>query len=366
VTGPSRVERARALLAQLDVDALLVSRTANKRWLANFILQPAEEPTSGFSGTLLLTADRQIVLADPRYVEQATADCAGWELVQTANPLEAELPPLLGDMGVARLGAEAEALSHAHWQALADAAPGVILVPSDGPMQRLRLGKDAGEIAALERACALTDACFAHLVDTVRPGMTERDVAWELEGWFRSNGADGIAFDPLVLVGARAAMPHGRTADVAVHVGEPLLIDFGCAVDGYRSDMTRTVFIGSASDRARELYAHVLAAQEAAFAAARVGGVIGSDVHRAALAVLEAAGLGEAFTHGLGHGIGLETHEDPRLKTWHEPLEAGMVFTLEPGVYLPGEIGIRIEDDIHLTDDGPRCLTAAPRDLIVI
>jgi Xaa-Pro aminopeptidase len=366
VTGPSRVERARALLAQLDVDALLVSRTANKRWLANFILQPTEEPTSGYSGTLLVTADRQIVLADPRYVEQATADCAGWELAQTADPLEAELPPLLGDLGVARLGAEAEALSHAHWQALADAAPGVILVPSDGPMQRLRLRKDAGEIAALERACALTDACFAHLVDTVRPGMTERDVAWELEGWFRSNGADGIAFDPLVLVGARAAMPHGRTADVAVHVGEPLLIDFGCAVDGYRSDMTRTVFIGSASDRARELYAHVLAAQEAAFAAARVGGVIGSDVHRAALAVLEAAGLGEAFTHGLGHGIGLETHEDPRLKTWHEPLEAGMVFTLEPGVYLPGEIGIRIEDDIHLSDDGPRRLTAAPRDLIVI
>jgi len=238
-------------------------------------------------------------------------------------------------------------------------------VPSDGPMQRLRLRKDADEVAALERACALTDACFAHLLDTVRPGMTERQVAWELEGWFRSNGADGIAFDPLVLVGARAAMPHGRTADVAVREGEPLLIDFGCAVDGYRTDMTRTVFIGSASDRARELYAHVLAAQEAAFAAARVG-VIGSSVHQAALASLEAAGLGEAFTHGLGHGIGLETHEDPRLKTWEQPLEAGMVFTLEPGVYLPGEIGIRIEDDIHLTDDGPRRLTTAPRDLIVI
>jgi Xaa-Pro aminopeptidase len=365
VTGPSRVDRARALLAELDVDALLVSRTANKRWLANFILQPAEEPTSGYSGTLLLTADRQIVLADPRYVEQATADCAGWELVQTADPLEAELPPLLADLGVARLGAEAEALSHAHWQALADAAPDVTLVPADGPMQRLRLLKDSREIVALERACALTDACFAHLLDTVRPGMTERQVAWELEGWFRSNGADGIAFDPLVLAGARAAMPHGRTSDVEVREGEPLLIDFGCAVDGYRSDMTRTVFIGSASDRARELYAHVLAAQEAAFAAARAG-VIGSSVHQAALAVLEAAALGEAFTHGLGHGIGLETHEDPRLKTWHQPLEVGMVFTLEPGVYLPGEIGIRIEDDIHLTDDGPRRLTGAPRDLIVI
>ncbi|HEX6127851.1 MAG TPA: M24 family metallopeptidase, partial [Candidatus Limnocylindria bacterium] len=199
----------------------------------------------------------------------------------------------------------------------------------------------------------------------VRPGMTERDVAWELTGWFRANGAEALAFEPLALVGPRAAMPHGKASDTAVTAEQPLLIDFGCQVDGYRSDMTRTVFFGEPDDERRRRYEAVLDAQQRAFEAAAVG-VIGSEVHAAARSSLEGAGLGEAFTHGLGHGIGLETHEAPMLLTWQRPLEAGMVFTLEPGVYLPGEIGIRIEDDVVLEADGPRRLTHSPRELLVL
>jgi Xaa-Pro aminopeptidase len=160
-------------------------------------------------------------------------------------------------------------------------------------------------------------------------------------------------------------MPHGHPSDAALGLGDALLIDFGCQVDGYRSDMTRTIFAGEPSDEARRLHELVWSAQEAACAAVAVG-ITGTAVDAAARAVIAGAGLGDAFSHGLGHGIGLETHEEPRLLTWDRPLEAGMVFTLEPGVYLPGQIGIRIEDDVLLTPDGPQRLTRSSRDVIVI
>jgi Xaa-Pro aminopeptidase len=160
-------------------------------------------------------------------------------------------------------------------------------------------------------------------------------------------------------------MPHGHPSEAVVTAGQPLLIDFGCQVDGYRSDMTRTVFFGEPSPESRSRYEAVRQAQQRAFEAAAPG-VIGAELDRIAREHLASAGLGEAFAHGLGHGIGLETHEAPMLKDWDRPLEAGMVFTLEPGVYFPGEIGIRIEDDVHLTDAGPRRLTNAPRELLVL
>jgi Xaa-Pro aminopeptidase len=195
--------------------------------------------------------------------------------------------------------------------------------------------------------------------------MTEREVAWQIEGWFRANGAEALAFEPLVLVGARAAMPHGHPTDARVARDEPLLMDFGCQVDGYRSDMTRTIFLAEPDAETRRRYEAVRQAQQLALEAAAPG-VIGSDLHRTALEHLASVGLGEALVHGVGHGIGLETHEAPLLKDWAQPLEAGMVFTLEPGVYLPGEIGIRIEDDIHLAAAGAVRLTTSPRELTVL
>jgi Xaa-Pro aminopeptidase len=363
VRAGTRLDRARAILGALQLDGLLVSRPAAKRWLSGFTLQAGEELTSGYSGTLLLTDAAQLVLVDGRYVEQAGGECPGWEVRRTSAPIEKELPTLAAELGVARLAAEAKVLSHADWAGIE--AAGLELVPIDEPLAALRLVKDADEVAAIERACVLTDACFAHLLETVRPGMTERDVAWELKGWFRANGAEGLAFEPLVLVGARAAMPHGHPSDAAVATDEALLIDFGCQVDGYRSDMTRTIFFSEPDDETRRRFEAVRQAQQLAFGAAAPG-VIGSELDRIAREHLASVGLGEAFAHGLGHGIGLETHEAPMLKDWHRPLEAGMVFTLEPGVYLPGEIGIRIEDVVHLTDAGSRRLTAAPCEIVVV
>jgi Xaa-Pro aminopeptidase len=311
----------------------------------------------------LVTRDAQLVLADARYTEQAQLECPGWEVRRTRGRIGEDLPRIAAELGVESLGAEGRVLSHADWTSLAEA--GLRMTPVDEALEALRLIKEPDEVAAIERACALTDRCFSHLLETVQPGMTEREVAWELAGWFRANGAESLAFDPLVLVGPRAAMPHGKASDAAVTHGQPLLIDFGCQVDGYRSDMTRTIFFGEPDAEARRRYQAVRDAQQGAFEAAAVG-VIGSEVHAAARRSLEAAGLGEAFTHGLGHGIGLETHAAPMLLTWQRPLEAGMVFTLEPGVYLPGEIGIRIEDDVVLEAGGPRRLTHSPRELLVL
>ena len=360
----TRLEQARALLDELGLDALLVSRNANKRHLSGFVIARGDEATSGFSGTLLITRDRTLLLSDPRYLEQAGSEAPDWEVRRTRDRFAAEIGRLLAELAIDRCGVEALVLSHADWTSLADASSAE-LVAIDAPLNALRLHKDPTEIDTLERAAALTDACFAHLCDWLRPGVTERQVAWEMEGWFRDHGAETMAFDPIVLTGSRAAMPHGRPSNAAATPGQPLLIDFGCQVDGYRTDVTRTVFIGEPSARARELYAVVLAAQQAAYDALRPG-VSGTAVDAAAREVIAAAGYGEAFTHGLGHGIGLETHEAPMLLTYDQPLAPGMVFTLEPGIYLPGEIGIRIEDDVVLAEAGARPLTQAPREVIVI
>jgi len=364
-TVADRTTRLRADLTTAGLDAMLVTGTAGKRYLAGFVLHRGEEWTSGFSGALVVTRDRQILLADARYTEQAEAQAPEWDVRRTRKGIGIELAAIFKAESIRRCGAEAAVLSYADWVGIQHASPATELVPFDEPLRVMRIVKDPAEQAAIARACALTDACFDHLLVTVRPPMTEREISWEIEAWFRSHGAEALAFEPGVLVGARASMPHGHPSDAALHLGEALLLDFGCQVDGYRSDMTRTIFAGEPSDEARHMYEVVRSAQEAAYAALAMG-TTGTAVDAAARAVIADAGLGEAFSHGLGHGIGLETHEEPRLLTWDRPLEAGMVFTLEPGVYIPGRIGIRIEDDVLLTPDGPQRLTRSSRDIIVI
>jgi Xaa-Pro aminopeptidase len=358
-----RLARSRAILEASASDGLLVSSPATKRWLSGFVLEQGEEHHSGFSGTLLVTPAAAVVMVDARYVEVAAEQCPDWEVRLTNGRIGAEVAGLAAELGVTQLAAEAEAMPHADWRAIEDAGPH--LVPADDEFRGLRLVKDLDEVAAIGRAGALTDACFEHLVEWLRPGRTEREVAWEIESWFRTNGAEALAFQPLVLAGARGSMPHGHAGDARAEAGQPLLIDFGCQVDGYRSDMTRTVSFGEPSARFRERYDAVRAAQQAAFEAARPG-LPGADLDRVARTFLADLQLGEAFSHGLGHGIGLDTHEAPMLLDWHAPLAAGMVFTLEPGVYFAGEMGIRIEDDVHLTEAGAVRLTDAPRDLLVL
>jgi Xaa-Pro aminopeptidase len=360
-----RLAALRTIIGALELGAILISRSANKRYFAGFKLGFGEEATSGYSGSLLVTRDAQLILADSRYAEQAAIEAPGFELVRTTGPLEAELPALLERLAIESLGMEAQVVPHATWAALAAAAPGTELHQVDDELVPLRIAKSAEEVDAIEAACSLTDACFSHLVDVIHPAMTERQVAWELESFFRDNGAEGLAFEPIVLAGARAAMPHGRPSDALVEAGNVLLIDFGCAVDGYRSDMTRTVFVGEVPDDIRRYHDAVREAQARAFEALAPG-VDGREVDAVARRRIVAEGV-EPYGHGLGHGIGLETHEPPRLRrTESYTLEPGMVFSVEPGIYLPGVTGIRIEDIVVLDASGPRLLTNSPREALVI
>jgi len=365
VVADAPLAAVRRLLDERGLDAILISRSAHKRWLSGFRLGDAEGPTSGWSGTLFVTRDATLILADSRYTEQAAHEAPEWTLVPTTGPMHAELPDLLLRHEVAALGMEAAVVSHADWFRLAEAAPGVELHALDEELVPLRLRKTAVEIDAISRACALTDACFDHLLGWIHPGMTEREVAWELETFFRSRGAEGLAFDTIVLAGPRAAMPHGRPSDAPVAPGNVLLIDFGCIVDGYRSDMTRTLFVGDVADDIHRYHDAVREAQALAIQALRVG-INGQELDALAKGRIEAEGV-EPYGHGLGHGIGLETHEAPRIRV-SEPciLEAGMVFSVEPGIYLPGVTGIRIEDIVALEEGGLRFLTRSPREPIRI
>ena len=360
-----RLAALRALLDELALDGILLSRSANTRYYSGFRLGDAEGPTSGWSGTLLVTREARLILADSRYTEQARQEAPDWPLVATAGPMRVDLPPVLLEHGVGTLGMEAAAVSHADWAALAEAAPGIELHAIDDELTPLRIRKTPAEVEAIGRACALTDACFDHLVTWIRPGMTEREVAWELEGFFRANGAEGLAFDTIVLAGPRAAMPHGRPSDARAEPGNVLLIDFGCIVDGYRSDMTRTLFVGAVPDEIRRYHQAVREAQAAALDALRPG-VDGQDVDALARRRIEADGV-EPYGHGLGHGIGLDTHEAPALRrSVASTLEPGMVFSVEPGIYRPGVTGIRIEDIVVLEEAGPRLLTTSPREPILV
>lgn len=360
-----RLSRLRALLDERALDAVLLSRSANKRYYSGFRLGDAEGPTSGWAGTLLVTRDATLIFADSRYTEQAAIEAPDWQLIPTTGPMHVDLPPLLLEHEIAALGMEAAVVSHADWASLAEAAPGVELHAIDEELVPLRILKAPEEVDAIGRACALGDACFAHLVDWIRPGMTEREVAWELESFFRANGAEGLAFDTIALAGPRAAMPHGRPSDAIVEPGNVLLLDFGCIVDGYRSDMTRTLFVGDVPDQIRHYHDAVREAQQAAIDALRPG-VDGYDIDAIARQRIVDEGV-EPYGHGLGHGIGLETHEPPSLRrTAHASLEPGMVFSVEPGIYLPGVTGIRIEDIVVLDESGPRRLTSAPREPIRI
>lgn len=362
----ARLAAVRGRLVDESLDAVVVSRAANSRYLSGFKLGPNEEQYAGYSGTLLVTATRLVLLTDFRYLEQAEAEALGWDVVRTTGPIEEELPRLLAEEHARRVAAEADVLTHATWTAIAEAAADVELTPAAGIVDDLREVKGADEVSAIERACRLGDAGFDFLLSAVRPGMTEAELAWELERWFRENGAEALAFDSLILAGPKAAMPHGRPGDVPIEPGNVLLMDFGCQVDGYRSDMTRTVFIGQPRDDHRRIHELVLEAQQRALDGIRPG-MTGREADALARDFLAENGHGDDFGHSLGHGIGLLTHELPRLSTRSDSvLREGMVFSVEPGVYLPGITGVRIEDIVALESDGVRRLTQAPREPIVI
>lgn len=381
---PDRLARFRARLADASVDAWFGVRRESSRYLTGFRLGEGEEKVAGVSGQILVSADEVVLLADSRYRVQAREEAPESRLEEVYGDLPQRWPDLLaslrplrgGERGrILRVGAEAGAIPHAVWDRLADAAPEVELVPLDGILEGLRAVKEPAEVERIAAACAVADGALERLLPAIRPGVTEAELALALEWEMRTHGAEALAFDVACLAGPRAALPHGSPGARPVRAGEVLLFDFGAQVAGYRSDMTRTLFIGEPSARDRALHRLVADAQEAAFAALAAAAAAGRtptnrEIDAAARDVIAAAGHGERFGHGLGHGIGLATHETPSLgrRAAEAPLPVPSVFSVEPGVYLDGETGVRIEDLVLFDPPARRLerLTAFPREWTVV
>ncbi len=372
---PGRLERLRARMAAEGVEAYFGVKPEHMRWLTGFTLADGEEKVAGHSGQLLVGPGDVVLVTDSRYTIQARREAPDVVVDEIGYDLAASWPRLLERAGARRVAVEAAAVSHALWERLAAAAPDVELVAADGWIEEMRAVKSPDEIERIAAACAVADRALAALLPEIRPGVTEHDLALRLEWLMRTGGAEALAFDVACLAGPEAALPHGSPGDRPVRSGEVLLFDFGAQVEGYRSDMTRTLFVGEPAARDLAVYDLVRRAQQAPIDELRVriaAGAVpdGRSLDALARGVIDAAGSWPAYAHGLGHGIGLATHEEPRLSRSapETPLPSPTVFSVEPGIYLEGETGVRIEDLVHL--DASRgvveLLTRFPRDVIAL
>lgn len=353
--------RHRRLAQALEgtADALLVMHMPNVRYLTGF---------TGSSGVLAVAGGARALFTDGRYTQQAKEEVEGARVVnaQKGSTVEAGLEWLRAHK-VRTLAIEAERTTVAAHGALRKAAKGLRLKATTGLVERLRMVKDAAEIAQLRAAVNLGSSLLETALNALRmPAVTESEIAAEIEYSARRRGAEGMAFDTIVASGVRSALPHGRASHARVPERGFVLFDYGVILGGYCSDMSRTVFVGEMKRAERRLYESVLEAQRAAVSAVRAGATAES-VDAAARKVLEKARVAQYFTHSCGHGVGLEIHEPPRLgERQKQPLEAGMVVTVEPGAYVPGRGGVRIEDMVLVTERGCEMLTPTPKELVVL
>ena len=359
----TRIERLREKLDEHKLDGLFVSspETAspvNRRYLSGF---------AGTSAYLLITRDEAVIATDFRYYEQAEQQAPGFRLHKTVGGTEQWLPALFEGLGGKRLAFEAAHVSYQTYRGMRKVvqelpqAQRPKLVATVNLVEGLRVAKEPDEIAALQAAVDLGDAAFQHVAERVEPGWTEKQVAWEIEKYVREHGGEGVSFETLVGAGERGSMPHCFPTDRVLRKGEGVVIDMGVKLDGYMSDLTRTIVLGRPDDRFERIYDIVLAAQQTAEELVEAG-MTGDAAHALAHRVIEEAGHGDDFGHGLGHGIGLQVHEAPRLgRGSKDVLTEGMVFTIEPGIYLSGWGGVRIEDMVVLKGGKARVMSHAPK-----
>jgi Xaa-Pro aminopeptidase len=357
----ARLQSLRQTVESKKLDGLLISHPPNLRYLCGF---------TGSTGALLVTAGESVFFTDGRYTEQAHAEVRGAKIaIGRKAPLMAAAE-WVGRRGRGKrsraIGVEGEHLSVAARHRLGDAFPKHVRLREAPPLvEQARMVKDAEEVEAIRAAVAAGARLFERALEVIRPGVREIEVAAEMEYAARRAGADAMSFETIIASGARSALPHGRASEAVIGRGF-VVCDFGVILHGYCSDRTRTVYVGSAPGEARQLYAAVLTAQQAALAEVGPGVSVG-QVDRAARKMLQGKGLAKHFTHSTGHGVGLEIHEAPRVaKGQQEVLRPGMVITIEPGVYLPGKWGVRIEDMVVVTERGCEVLTPAQKEFIVI
>ncbi|MCL2030807.1 MAG: Xaa-Pro peptidase family protein [Oscillospiraceae bacterium] len=352
----NRLQAIQNAVRDEGLDALLLTSPVARQYAAGF---------RSSAGAAVVTPEACLFLTDFRYIEAARERVRGMEVRMTTHerPLRKQAAEWLYDRGAIEIGFEADTLTAEELE-LWQKEPGFRFRPAHKLARDLRMRKDEGEIRAIEAAQRVAERALSEVLETVlRPGLTERQVCAELVYRLHLYGADGPSFPPIVVSGPNSALPHGEPGGRVLERGDCVTVDFGAALGGYGSDMTRTVFLGRADDEQKRVYGVVLQAQEAGIAAIRAGRT-GAEIDEAARAVIRGAGYGDYFGHGFGHGVGIEIHEGPRLSvSGEDPIPAGAVVTAEPGIYLPGKFGVRIEDMLAVTEDGCRNLTRAPKEL---
>jgi len=352
----NRISKARGCLEGTGADLLVVSNLSNIRYLSGF---------TGSEALLVLSATEGWFLTDSRYTSQAGSEVTGARVVEFSNRLEA-LTTLLKDSGSVKIAFEAGYTSVATYQELVQRVPGVEFVAADAELSSLRSVKDAGELELLGEVAAIASAALLEIVGEIRPGAIESEVAWALEVAMRRGGAEGKSFDFIVASGGRGALPHGKASDKVIAAGELVTVDYGALYRGYCSDETVTLSLGEPDSRQREVYETVRVAQELAIEAVRPG-ITFRELDAKARDYIRARGFGQYFGHGLGHGIGLDIHEPPTASPRGTGVvEEGMVFTVEPGIYIPGFGGVRIEDSVVVERDGCRRITRVPKALLIV
>lgn len=352
-----RLTRLREKFKENDIDGLLVTSNYNRRYITGF---------TGTAGVALITATSAKFITDFRYVDQASEQAVNFEIVQHKASLLEEVASQLNELGIKKLGFEKAHVSYGQFEEFKQQFKEITLVPISGMIENLRLIKDDQEIKILKEAAQIADNAFAHIVKYIKPGLTELDVSNELEFFMRKQGAVSSSFDIIVASGIRSALPHGVATNKVIKKGELVTLDFGAYYKGYCSDITRTVAIGKPSSELEKIYNTVLEAQLKGMKGIKPG-MTGKEADALTRDYITEQGYGEYFGHSTGHGLGMEVHEGPGLSMKSDTLlEPGMVVTVEPGIYISGVGGTRIEDDTVITENGNETLTYSTKELIVI
>lgn len=351
-----KLQRLRESFEKHGVNGMLITSNYNRRYMSNF---------TGSSGVVLISEEKALFITDFRYVEQAQKQCEGYEVVKHLGAIPEEVALQVKNLGITKLGFEQDHLTFSSYKTY-EKEVDAEMVPVSGAIEKLRLIKTDSEIKILKEAADIADAAFKHILDFIRPGISELDVSNELEFFMRKAGATSSSFDIIVASGHRSALPHGVASDKIIEKGEFVTLDFGAYHKGYVSDITRTLAVGEPSEKLKEIYNIVLEAQLRGMDGIKPG-MSGKEADALTRDYITAKGYGEYFGHSTGHGIGLEVHEGPGLSVKSDIiLEPGMVVTVEPGIYIPGLGGVRIEDDTLITKDHNESLTHSTKELIIL
>ncbi|WHY90486.1 aminopeptidase P family protein [Neobacillus cucumis] len=351
-----KLEKLRESFAANGIDGILITSSYNRRYVSNF---------TGTAGVVLISSEKALFITDFRYIEQASKQCQGFEIIKFSISIPEEVAKQVKQLGINKLGFEADYLTFSELKSYEKEIEGELL-PVSGVIEKLRLIKTDAEIKILKEAADIADAAFKHILDFIRPGKTELEVANELEFFMRRAGATSSSFDTIVASGQRSALPHGVASDKVIETGDFVTLDYGAYYKGYVSDITRTVAVGQPDEKLKNIYEIVLDAQLRGMEGIKPG-MTGKEADAITRDYITEKGFGEYFGHSTGHGIGLEVHEGPALSFRSDlVLEPGMVVTCEPGIYIPELGGVRIEDDTLVTKTGNEALTHSTKDLIIL